>query len=60
MNMVLSFEESVMGTKKVSKNLCRSLNMRKNVFALLVMVKEASQELNRKNVEAVQELEHKL
>ena len=60
MNMVLSFEESVMGTQKVHNFLLRRLNMRRNVFAQHAMAREANQELNHKNVEVAQEQELKL
>ena len=60
MNMVLSFEESVKGTKKVKSYLFRSFSMRGDLFVQLVMERDVNQELNQKNVELVQVKEHKL
>ena len=60
MNVVLSFEESVKGTKKVKNHLFRSLSIRRNVCVQLAMEKDVNQELNHKNVEVAQEKEHKL
>ena len=60
MNMVLSFEESVKGTKKVKTNLFRSFNMKGDQFVRLVVERNVNQELNQKNVELAQVKEQKL
>ena len=59
MSVILTFDESVKGTTKVSMPLSRLSNINGNVYVQFVMEKDPGQELSLKNVDLVLEVECK-